>query len=279
MGGLSLTVHPLFFICGIYYSLTGKLFVFLICTVTALAHELGHSFVAGGCGYRLNKITLMPFGAVVKGDIEGLKFLDEMKIAIAGPVLNIFIGLFFIAFWWIFPEIYAYTDVIVSTSLSMALVNMLPAFPLDGGRVLSAYLSMKFGTKVAERTCKITGSALAFILLAIFLITAIKGTLNVSLLFFGLFVLFGALGRARENKYVKVYSAVNKEKLKHGIAIKRQAVDKSVTLKKLLSILDENAMNEIEVYDGEYKKAVFTDQKIKKLLEKGDLYSPIEKYI
>lgn len=279
MGGLSLTIHPLFFVCGIYYALTGKVFLFLICTVTALAHELGHSFVAGGSGYRLNKITLMPFGAVVKGDIEGLKFFDEIKIAIAGPLLNVFIALFFIALWWIIPEIYAFTDVIVSSSLSMALINLLPVFPLDGGRILSAYLNMKFNERVAERVCKITGATFAIILLFGFIMTAVKESFNVSLLFFSLFVFFGAFGRAKDNKYVKVYSAVTKAKLKRGIPIKRQAVDKSVTLKKLLTILDANAMNEIEVYDGQEKKALFTDKKIKKLLESGDLYSPIEKYI
>ena len=82
MGGINLSVHPLFYVFGVYYALTGKIFVFAIYTITAVLHELGHSFVASNAGYRLNKITLMPFGAVVRGDIDGLKFSDEIKIAL-----------------------------------------------------------------------------------------------------------------------------------------------------------------------------------------------------
>lgn len=278
MGGLSLTVHPLFFVYGFYYALTGKIFTFIIFTVTAVAHELGHSFVANGCGYKLNRITLMPFGAVVKGDIDGLKFSDEIKIAIAGPILNIAVALFFIALWWVFPEIYAYTELIVSANLSMATVNLLPVFPLDGGRILSAYTAMKLGQKRSERLCKITGGVLSLLLIALFLMTVFSGTVNLSLLFFSLFIFFGAFGKARENKYVKVYSAVTDQKLRRGIIVKRQAVDESVTLKKLLTVLDANALNEIEVYKKGKKVATLNDEKLKKIMENGDIYSPIGKF-
>ena len=278
MGGLSLTVHPLFFVYGFYYALTGKIFTFIIFTVTAVAHELGHSFVANGCGYKLNRITLMPFGAVVKGDIDGLKFSDEIKIAMAGPILNIAVALFFIALWWVFPELYAYTELIVSANLSMATVNLLPVFPLDGGRILSAYTAMRLGQKRSERLCKITGGVLSLLLIALFLITVFSGTVNLSLLFFSLFIFFGAFGKARENKYVKVYSAVTDQKLRRGIIVKRQAVDESVTLKKLLTVLDANALNEIEVYKKGKKVATLNDEKLKKIMENGDIYSPIGKF-
>ena len=278
MGGLSLTVHPLFFVYGFYYALTGKIFTFIIFTVTAVAHELGHSFVANGCGYKLNRITLMPFGAVVKGDIDGLKFSDEIKIAMAGPILNIAVALFFIALWWVFPELYAYTELIVSANLSMATVNLLPVFPLDGGRILSAYTAMRLGQKRSERLCKITGGVLSLLLIALFLMTVFSGAVNLSLLFFSLFIFFGAFGKARENKYVKVYSAVTDQKLRRGIIVKRQAVDESVTLKKLLTVLDANALNEIEVYKKGKKVATLNDEKLKKIMENGDIYSPIGKF-
>ena len=83
MGGLTFSVHPLFILLGLYYSATGRIFIFLTVTVCALMHELGHSFVASKEGYRLNKITLMPFGAVVQGDIEDVSPKTQIKIAIA----------------------------------------------------------------------------------------------------------------------------------------------------------------------------------------------------
>ena len=74
MGGISLSIHPLFFLLGIYYALTDRIFVFIIYAITAVIHECGHSVAAGRRGYRLNKITLTPFGAMISGDINGLKF-------------------------------------------------------------------------------------------------------------------------------------------------------------------------------------------------------------
>ena len=99
MAGIKLSIHPLFFVLGFFYAITGQIFIFIICTATAVVHELGHSFVSASLGYRLNKITLMPFGAVVVGNIEGLRFRDQVKVAIAGPLINVAVSLFFIATW------------------------------------------------------------------------------------------------------------------------------------------------------------------------------------
>ena len=278
MGGLRLYVHPLFLIFGAYYALTGKILIFIIYTLSAVVHELGHSFAAAGLGYRLNKITLMPFGAVASGDIDGLKLKDEIKIALAGPLINLAIGLFFVATWWIFPEIYAFTDVIAEANLSLAIVNLLPVFPLDGGRVLSAVTALKMGKKRSEVFCKVTGAVFSALLLIAFIFTAFN-TLNLSLLFFSLFVLFGAFGKGRENKYVKLYTAVTTEKLKRGMEVKRQAVDKSITVKKLMTLLDQTAINEIAVYSGDKCIATLSQAKINDIIARFDLYSKLEEYI
>jgi stage IV sporulation protein FB len=278
MGGISLSVHPLFFVFGLYYAGTGKIFVFLVYTICAVMRELGHSFVASNAGYRLNKITLMPFGAVVKGDIEGLKLSDEIKVALAGPLLNLAVGLFFVATWWIYPESYAFTDIVAEANFSLAMVNFLPIFPLDGGRVVSAILTQKFGEKKSSIICKILGGVFAGLLLALFIVT-IFNTINLSLLFFALFVTFGAFGKGKENRYVKAYSTLSENNLMRGVPIKRTAVSKNVTVKKLLALIDENAVNEIIVYDKNTQIAVLSQQKIEKIIENGDIYSTIEKFL
>lgn len=278
MGGISLTVHPLFYAFGFYYALTGRIFVFVIYTVCAVLHELGHSFVAASAGYRLNKITLMPFGAVVKGDIDGLKLIDEIKIALAGPFLNLAVGLFFVALWWLYPEIYAYTDVVAEANFSMALVNFLPAFPLDGGRVLSAFTALKLGKDKSKLICNLTGGIFAVILLSAFIVT-IFHTVNPSLLFFALFVAFGTFGKAKENKYVKIFSSLSENRLLRGMPYNRLALSKNVTVKKLITVLDENAVNEIIVFDGDKAVATLSQARIEKIVESGKLYEKIEKYI
>lgn len=279
MGGVSLSIHPLFYIFGFYNALTGQIFSFVIYTVTAVVHELGHSFVASNAGYKLDKITLMPYGAVVSGQIEGLNFADEIKIALAGPFINFAVALFFMATWWIFPETYAFTDVIVSANLSMALVNLLPVYPLDGGRVLWASIAKSFGGDKARKVCTLTGIFSAIMLFGLFSIACIKNVVNLSLLFFALFVLFGVVGKSKENKYVKIYSGISTERLKHGMNYKKIALDKSVTVKKMLSVLERDCINEIAVFDGQNQISLLTQNKINKIIEKGDIYSPIENYI
>lgn len=278
MGSLSLSIHPLFFVFGLYYAGTGRIFVFLVYTICAVLHELGHSFVASGAGYRLNKITLMPFGAVVKGDIDGLKLNDEIKIALAGPFLNIAVGLFFVALWWIRPEIYAFTDIVAQANFSLALINFLPIFPLDGGRVVSAFLTKKIGSDKAYLVCKIIGATFALKLLVAFVITLFN-QVNLSLLFFALFVSVGVFGKSKENKYIKAYSIFSEQKLMRGIPVKRTAVSKNITVKSLISILDENALNEISVFDNERLMTTLSQEKLQKIIENSDIYDKIEKYL
>ncbi len=273
-----LSIHPLFYIFGFYFALTGKIFVFVIYTLTALAHELGHSFVANGAGYRLNKVTLMPFGAVVSGDVEGLKAKDEIKIALAGPLLNLAVGLLFVAVWWIYPESYAFTDIVAEANFSMAVVNFLPIFPLDGGRVLQALLAIKMDRERASLVCKIIGGAFGLGLIALFIVS-IFYTPNLSLLLFALFVIVGGFGKAKDNKYVKIFTAVSEKSLLRGMPVLVQAVSKKTTVKRLVSILDCTAINRIEVYDGGERIATLSQKKIEEIVEKGEIYSPVYKFL
>lgn len=278
MGGIRYSVHPLFFVVGFYYALTGRIFAFLIYAFTAVIHETGHSVAAGRTGYRLNKITLTPFGAVASGNIEGLKFYDELFIAAAGPLVNLAVGLLFVAFWWIFPETYAFTDLAAEANFTLAAVNLIPAYPLDGGRILSALLSLKCGEERAAKICKVTSVALAVLLIAGFIYTLFY-TPNVSLVIFAVFVFVGAFDRSKENKYVKINSVFDAERLRRGMPVKRQAVAKDVTLKTLVKIVDGNALNEIDVYDGDRLIKRFGQKEITKILGSGDIYSKLDKYI
>ena len=137
MASIKLRIHPLFYAFGLYYALTGRIFIFIIYTITALLHEVGHSFIAEGLGYKLDKIILMPYGAMISGNLNGLKVKDEIKVAIAGPTINFLVAVFFVALWWIYPMSYAYTDIIAISNFTLAFINLLPVYPLDGGRILS----------------------------------------------------------------------------------------------------------------------------------------------
>jgi len=278
MGGISFSVHPLFFVFGMYYAVTGRIFVFVVYTICAVIHELGHSFVASGLGYKLNKITLMPFGAVVSGNIEGLKLKDQIKIAMAGPFINLAIGLFFVAVWWIYPEFYAFTDIVAEANFSLALINFIPVFPLDGGRILWAFLGERVGKKKADVTIKIIGLIFVVLLFSAFIVTIFYSP-NISLLFFAFFAFSGLVGKSKENKYVKVATSLSEDKLMRGIPVLRQAISKNATIKKLLSLVDDTCLNEIVVYDNGKPIIVLSQEKIQKIIETGEIYAKIEKYL
>lgn len=278
MGGLEVSVHPLFYLCGFYYAFTGRIFVFAVYTVVAVMHELGHSFVAAQKGYRLDRLSLMPFGAVVSGDSDGMGEKDEILIALAGPLLNLCVGLLFVACWWIIPESYAFTDIAVEANLTMAAMNFLPVYPLDGGRVLKAALKGKFGIKKATTICKITGAVFTGGVFALFILSLFS-TPNFSVLFFALFLLFACFDKNRKNRYIRFYASATQNKLRRGMPYKKTAVDKSVTVKRLISILDADAINEVAVFDGGEQVAVISQKKLTEIVSGGNLDAAIGKYV
>lgn len=239
-------------------------------------HELGHSFVANDRGYKLNKITLMPFGAVVSGDLDNLKAKDEIKIALAGPFLNLFVGVFFVALWWIFPETYAYTDIVAEANFSMAIVNFIPAYPLDGGRVLCAIISLYKDRKTALKICRIIGGVMAGVLIALFIYSCFT-SVNLSILLFALFILSGLF--VKNTGYIRAIEFPSALSLKRGVPYKKQALDKSATVKRLYDILDPEAVNEIVIFDNDIPIATLSQQTINSIIATKDFYTPIINHI
>ena len=137
-------LHPLFLLLGVWYAVKGELFLFLLNTLVALQHECAHAFAAAKLGYTLRKIVLMPYGAIIDGDLSGISFKDELFVAICGPLCNLLTALFVLALWWLAPTMYAFTDVAYYSSLAIALLNLLPAYPLDGGRILRCLLAAHY---------------------------------------------------------------------------------------------------------------------------------------
>ena len=177
-------LHPLFLLVGVWYAFTGELFLFLLSALVAIQHECAHAFAAAKLGYKLNAIILMPFGAVIDGDLRGISLKDEIFVALCGPLCNLLTAVLFVALWWLMPDAYAFTDVACYSSLSIAVVNLLPAYPLDGGRIVKCALARAFlkGTpeegraeRYAERICRALTFGFSAIFLLIFTLQCVKG--------------------------------------------------------------------------------------------------------
>ena len=133
----------------------------LLFFASLLAHELSHSFVARAKGIPVEGITLFIFGGVSRTRMDAETPGDEFQIAGVGPVVSLLLAAVFGLIWYVgkntglsvvFTGVFAYLAVI---NLALAIFNMLPGFPLDGGRVFRSLLwkytgNLKKATKIAS---------------------------------------------------------------------------------------------------------------------------------
>lgn len=137
-------LHPLFVLMMAASVLIGHFVELLVLFGVVVVHELGHAAAARWFGWRVLEIRLLPFGGVAVAEpADGADSAQEIIVALAGPLQNAgMIGLAFFfrqAGWWADD----WTDFFVHVNATIALFNLLPAEPLDGGRLLSAWMSRR----------------------------------------------------------------------------------------------------------------------------------------
>jgi Zn-dependent protease len=216
--GIDVRVHATFAFAVAYFAygfsappngLRGAAFgVLLICALFACLtlHELGHSLVAQRFGVGVSEILLLPIGGVARLTSEPKKPVHELLIALAGPLVNVVIAFLLFAVLVRFsPEApFAAHDIgrlaeptplglvrwLFLGNVTLAIFNMLPALPMDGGRVFRALLSLAVGRSRATRIAAGVGQLIALGLVAYGLV---ENSPNSSILaLIGLFVFVGA---------------------------------------------------------------------------------------
>lgn len=278
MGKLKLTIHPLFFIFGLYFAILGKVFSFLIFTLTAIIHELGHAFISDRLGYTLNRIVLMPYGALISGDIENISYKDELLVALAGPFINAVIGVFFVAVWWFFPDAYAYTDTAVFACFSLAVINLIPAYPLDGGRILLATLSLILSRKTALKITRWVAVILSLALFGLFIYSAFV-KINITILFFALFIFIGGIDNNEKNAYVKTYAKFKQLNYDKPRRVKRYILSGDNKVKKLFSLIDGNDYYIFTIIDNNGNKHDLEGDKLYQVISTANIYDKLNKFI
>jgi Zn-dependent protease/predicted transcriptional regulator len=141
-------------------SLTVGLITSLLLFTSVVLHELAHSIVAQAYKIKVLSITLFIFGGLARISREPSKAIQEFNIAVAGPLASGFLALFFYSLTYIFPGdhmIAALGSVLGRSNLWLAGFNLLPGFPLDGGRIFRA---MVWGaTKDFVRATQVAGAS------------------------------------------------------------------------------------------------------------------------
>lgn len=142
------------FIFIILFYFTKQIEVYGMIMIFAMIHELGHLFAGIFLGMRVEKIEIQPFGFSVSFKIKPTDYnkkikkgnileIKKMLIALAGPLTNfLIIILMFYSNFNIFEEM-----LVIYTNILIIIFNMLPVYPLDGGRILKGILHIKYGNK------------------------------------------------------------------------------------------------------------------------------------
>ena len=184
---------------------------YLMGTVAALGmfasivfHELAHSLVARIYGIKIAGITLFIFGGVAELEDEPPTPKSEFLVAIAGPISSIVLGGVFYLTAILFeasspPEVLAVLTYLTVINIVLAVFNLIPAFPLDGGRLLRAALWWRHGDLgKATRLASLMGAALGIALMAFGAYNSFQGSLIGGMwqILIGYFV-FNAAGNAR----------------------------------------------------------------------------------
>jgi Zn-dependent protease/CBS domain-containing protein len=164
---------------------------------SVLVHEVGHTLVARHYGIRTIEIVMFPIGGVSRPE-RPPKAREEMWIALAGPLVNLLIAAGLMAWMWVrtgwvaIEQLREPTDAnlaerIALGNLLLFLFNLLPAYPMDGGRILRSILALRRPEEEATRIAAGAGQSLAILLGLLGLLWG-----NFMLVFVALFVYLGA---------------------------------------------------------------------------------------
>jgi stage IV sporulation protein FB len=192
---------------GLFYGALGAVGLF----GSVVLHEVGHSLVARTKGSRILEILLLPIGGMARLDRLPPRPADEIQTALAGPAVSLALG---IAGLFFAPLVYPFNPFLGillhelgRINIMLVLFNLIPSFPMDGGRVFRAVLTPRLGRLAATQLAAKVGRAFAW-LFGIWAVWPLfhGGQISFSLLLIAYFIHQSAGAEARQAEYEAVYA-------------------------------------------------------------------------
>ena len=222
------------------------------------AHEAAHAVSARRAGCRVDSIELQPFGFVARMDCEGASPADSAAVFAAGPVVSLCLAGAAALLCRCFPAFPAseamsrFSDI----NLLLAAVNMLPALPLDGGRLLIA-LAGGGKNRKAVRLLSALGALVGAAFLLVFAYLSANAAFNPTFLLMGGFLIFAAIREGRAAS-----PAVRHKRLgpRDAIAVRQIAMGSEVTLANAMRMLPVGAYAVVTVLDSSHRRVAALDE-------------------
>ncbi len=243
-------------------SILNIIFILLL-FVCVVLHELGHALTAKRFNIKTKGITLLPIGGVASLEKMPEKPKQELLVALAGPAVNVLIALLLLLLvpWqeYIAMDAESLEQLFVSPSINTLLLyllvanimlvgfNMIPAFPMDGGRVLRALLAFSMDRRKATEIASSLGQVMAVIFFVLGLLY------NPFLVLIALFIFIGAYG---ENKMVKQSSLVAGHLVREATLTNITILNPGTLLSEIIDILIAGTEKDFIVMEGDEIKGL-----------------------
>jgi Zn-dependent protease/CBS domain-containing protein len=262
VGGTAVRIHLTFFLLlawiaaihwtrgGAVAAVDGVLFIVLL-FVCVLLHEFGHVFAARRYGIRTSDVTLLPIGGLASLERMPEKPSQEIFVALAGPAVNLAIALALVVVLGARFDLSqvaqlqeattTLTGRVAAANIALCVFNLIPAFPMDGGRVLRALLAIPLGYTRATRVAAMIGQGLAFV----FALLGLLG--NPLLILIAVFIFLAASGEAgyvQAREYTRGYLA------SHAMITKYQPLSPSSTVDDAAALLLRTTQQEFPIVDA-----------------------------
>lgn len=210
----------LFLMCALAGYLMDSALLFLF----VFMHELCHGIAGRICGLNVNGILLFPFGGVSEiGDLEYMGTAREIVVSAAGPLFNMASA----AFFYLLNKLGIYVPnykTLIQINIVLAVFNMLPGLPLDGGRILRAVLNYFMGFKKATKVSIISGYIISAVILLTGILMPWAGRMNISFLIMPFFIIYIVRQEERTMYFMIMRDMINKRNIlkKNGVMKSRE---------------------------------------------------------
>lgn len=274
--GVKIKLNIFFFVYIFTCFATQQMMQVMILFFVVIAHEIGHVMVALRLNIPVHEIELTPFGGVARMD----NFLEldsekEMLVAIAGPAVNLCLISGYLFFNRLLPLSYhQFFDFFLQANVLILFFNLLPALPLDGGRLYRACLVQKKGYQRATLTALRSGLGVGIALLALGIAGAIMGFVQINVLLIAIFMVFSWY-KARKNVFYGFmgYLAIKQDEFrkKKYVKVNYIAVSKDMSVNELMQLIIPTHYNIFAIinHDGSIEQTITEAQVMFAVKKKG----------